>query len=44
VQVRGVTYAALSVPTAFAEVFQHTRVINTRRSAPYSPPGRRRGR
>jgi RES domain len=35
VQDRGVTYAAVSVPTALAEVFQQTRVINTRRDAPY---------
>lgn len=34
-QDRGVTYAALSIPTALAEVFQRTRVINTRRGAPY---------
>lgn len=34
-QSRGVSYAALSVPTALAEVFQRTRVINTRRGAPY---------
>jgi hypothetical protein len=32
---RGVGYAAVSVPTALAEVFQRTRVINTRRGAPY---------
>jgi hypothetical protein len=31
----GVSYAAVSVPTALAEVFQGTRVINTRRGAPY---------
>lgn len=35
VQERGVSYAALSVPTALAEVFQQTRVINTRRASPY---------
>jgi len=35
VQSRGVSYAALSVPTALAEVFQRTRVINTRRDTPY---------
>lgn len=35
VQDRGVSYAALSVPTALAEVFQHTRVINIRRDSPY---------
>lgn len=35
VQDRGVSYAALSVPTALAEVFQRTRVINTRRGSPY---------
>lgn len=34
-QDRGVSYAALSVPTALAEVFQRTRVINTRRGTPY---------
>lgn len=34
-QDRGVSYAALSVPTALAEVFQQTRVINTRRGSPY---------
>lgn len=34
-QGRGVTYAALSVPTVLAEVFQQTRVINLRRGAPY---------
>jgi hypothetical protein len=34
-QGRGVSYAALSVPTALAEVFQRTRVINTRRGTPY---------
>ncbi len=34
-QDRGVSYAALSVPTALAEVFQRTRVINTRRGSPY---------
>jgi hypothetical protein len=32
---RGVSYAALDVPTALAEVFQQTRVINTRRGDPY---------
>lgn len=35
VQECGVTYAALSVPTALAEVFQQTRVVNTRRGSPY---------
>ena len=35
VQSRGVSYAALSVPTALAEVFQRTRVINIRRCMPY---------
>jgi hypothetical protein len=35
VQQRGVSYTALSVPTALAEVFQRTRVINTRRGSPY---------
>ena len=35
VQDRGVSYAALSVPTALAEVFQRTRMINTRRGSPY---------
>lgn len=35
VQDRGVSYAALSVPTALAEVFQQTRVINSRRGSPY---------
>lgn len=34
-QDRGVSYAALSVPTALAEVFQRTRVINIRRGSPY---------
>lgn len=34
-QSRGVSYTALSVPTALAEVFQRTRVINTRRGTPY---------
>lgn len=34
-QNRGVGYAALTVPTALAEVFQQRRVINTRRGAPY---------
>lgn len=34
-QDRGVSYAALSVPTALAEVFQQTRVINPHRGAPY---------
>jgi hypothetical protein len=32
---RGVSYAALDVPTALAEVFQQTRVINTRRADPF---------
>jgi hypothetical protein len=31
----GVAYAALDVPTALAEVFQKTRVVNTKRGAPY---------
>jgi hypothetical protein len=35
VQGRGVSYTALTVPTALAEVFQRTRVINTRRGTPY---------
>lgn len=35
VQERGVSYAALSIPTALAEVFQRTRLINTRRGDPY---------
>lgn len=35
VQERGVSYAALDVPTALAEVFQLTRVINMGRDAPY---------
>lgn len=35
VQERGVSYAALSVPTALAEVFQRTRVVNARRGSPY---------
>lgn len=35
VQGRGVGYAALGVPTALAEVFQRTRVVNTRRGTPY---------
>lgn len=35
VQQRGVSYAALSSPTAIAEIFQRTRVINTRRGTPY---------
>jgi hypothetical protein len=35
VQDRGVSYTALSVPTALAEVFQQRRVINTHRGAPY---------
>lgn len=35
VQDRGVSYAALDVPTALAEVFQRSRVINTRRGTPY---------
>ncbi|MFL6163291.1 MAG: RES family NAD+ phosphorylase [Jatrophihabitantaceae bacterium] len=34
-QDRGASYAALSVPTALAEVFQRTRVINIRRGTPY---------
>lgn len=34
-QDRGVSYTALTVPTALAEVFQHTRVINLRRGSPY---------
>jgi hypothetical protein len=34
-QDRGVTYTALTVPTALAEVFQQRRVINTRRRTPY---------
>lgn len=34
-QNRGVTYTALSVPTALAEVFQQRRLINTRRGSPY---------
>lgn len=34
-QDRGVSYAALTVPTALAEVFRQTRVINSRRGAPY---------
>jgi hypothetical protein len=34
-QDRGVSYTALDVPTALAEVFQRTRVINTRRGTPY---------
>lgn len=34
-QNRGVSYAALTVPTALAEVFQRTRVINARRGSPY---------
>jgi hypothetical protein len=34
-QERGVSYAALSVPTALAEVFQRTRVVNARRGSPY---------
>jgi hypothetical protein len=34
-QVRGVSYTALTVPTALAEVFQQRRVINTRRGSPY---------
>ena len=34
-QAREVSYAALAIPTALAEVFQHRRVINTRRDAPY---------
>lgn len=35
VQERGVSYAALGVPTALAEVFQQTRVVNSRRGMPY---------
>jgi len=31
----GVSYLAASVPTALAERFQQTRIINTRRGAPY---------
>jgi hypothetical protein len=34
-QDRGVSYGALTVPTALAEVFQRTRVINARRGSPY---------
>lgn len=34
-QERGVSYAALDVATALAEVFQQTRVINMRRDTPY---------
>jgi hypothetical protein len=34
-QDRGVSYTALTVPTALAEVFQQRRVINTRRGTPY---------
>ncbi len=34
-QDRGVSYAALGTPTALAEVFQRTRVINARRGSPY---------
>lgn len=34
-QDRGVSYTALTVPTALAEVFQQTRVLNSRRGAPY---------
>lgn len=34
-QHRGVSYTALTVPTSLAEVFQQTRVINSRRGAPY---------
>ncbi len=34
-QDRGVSYTALTVPTALAEVFQQTRVINSRRGTPY---------
>lgn len=34
-QDRGVSYAALTVPTALAEVFQQRRVINTERLTPY---------
>jgi hypothetical protein len=42
-QDRGVSYAALDVPTALAEVFQRSRVVNTRRGAPY-PTGWAPGR
>lgn len=35
VQDRSVSYAALTVPTALAEVFQQTRLINSRRGTPY---------
>lgn len=31
----GVSYAALDVPTALAEVFQRTRVVNSSRGTPY---------
>lgn len=34
-QERGVSYVAVNVPTALAEVFQRTRVINARRGSPY---------
>lgn len=34
-QERGVSYTALAVPTALSEVFQGSRVINTRRGVPY---------
>jgi hypothetical protein len=34
-QSRGVSYAAIGVPTALAEVFQRTRVVNTGRGTPY---------
>jgi len=34
-QTAGVCYLALDLPTALAEFFQDTRVINTRRSAPH---------
>lgn len=34
-QDRGVSYAELNVPTALAEVFQRTRVVNSRRGTPY---------
>jgi hypothetical protein len=35
VQDAGVSYTALDVATALAEVFQRTRIINTRRGSPY---------
>lgn len=35
VQDRAVSYTALGIPTALAEVFQRTRVVNTRRGTPY---------